>query len=122
MILVDSSVWVDHLHKTVPKLVAALESDEVGQHRYVVEELGLGAIKNRRRFLELLERLRPFPILSHSELMRMVEVHRMWGRGLSAVDAHLIGSVLLIPTAKLWTRDKRLRSVAGELGVALVAG
>lgn len=51
----------------------------------------------------------------------MVEAHRMWGRGLSAVDAHLIGSVLLIPTAQLWTRDKRLRSVAGELGVALAA-
>ncbi|MFZ5850614.1 MAG: type II toxin-antitoxin system VapC family toxin [Actinomycetota bacterium] len=122
MILVDTSVWIDHLHRADPQLTAALEADEVGQHPYVLEELALGSIPERPRFLVLLESLRPFPLLSHGELMALVEARQLWGRGLSAVDAHLIGSVLLAPAGRLWTRDSRLRSVADECGVPLYAG
>ncbi|MGH3541091.1 MAG: type II toxin-antitoxin system VapC family toxin [Mycobacterium sp.] len=122
MILVDTSVWVDHLHRTDRRLVEFLEEDEVWQHPHVIEELALGSVRGRTEFLALLSSLRSFPVLTHAELMILVEAKRLWGRGLSAVDAHLIGSVALTPGAVLWTRDKRLAAVASELNVSSVTG
>ena len=118
MILVDTSVWIDHLHRTEPHLVDRLENDEVGCHPLVIEELALGSIKQRTAVLELLENLRQFSVLSHAEVMTFVDNRQLWGRGLSAVDAHLLGSVLLVGGSRLWTRDKRLISVCREVGVA----
>ena len=82
---------------------------------------GLGSIKNRRALLDSLVRLRALPILNQAELLALADAHQLWGRGLSAVDGHLLGSLLLSPATQLWTRDKRLRTVAGELGVPPVA-
>lgn len=121
MILVDTSIWIDHLHRVEPRLVGLLESDEVGRHPSVIEELALGSLRRRGDFLSLLESLRSFPVLAHAELMSLIEVGKLWGRGLSAVDAHLIGSVLLVPGARLWTRDRRLEAVSSKLGIALAA-
>ena len=120
MILVDTSVWIDHLHRAERRLVEHLEADLVGFHPSVVDELALGTIRGRSEFLELLGRLRPFPVLTHAELMALVDQRKLWGRGLSAVDAHLIGSVLLAPEAVLWTRDRCLERVAEELTLPLV--
>lgn len=120
MILVDTSVWIDHLHKAEPALVDVLARDEVVCHTLVIQELALGRIKSRRAVLDSLVRLRALPALSQAELLTFVEVNELWGRGLSAVDGQLLGSLLLSPAAQLWTRDKRLRTVAGELGVPLV--
>lgn len=121
MILVDTSVWIDHLHQTEEQLVEYLDADLVGFHPLVVEELALGTIRDRAQFLELLGRLRAFPVLTHAELLALVERRQLWGQGLSAVDAHLVGAVLLSSEARLWTRDKRLKRVAGELGIPFVA-
>jgi predicted nucleic acid-binding protein len=121
VILVDTSVWIDHLHRVEPALVGALQVDEVGQHPLVVEELAMGRLADRDAVLAELERLRPFPRLSHDEVLVLTSHHRLWGRGLSAVDAHLLGSVRLVPGARLWTRDRRLREAALDLGQALVA-
>lgn len=121
MILVDTSVWIDHLHRTEPRLVDHLANDEVGCHPLVIEELALGSIKQRNVFLELLGNLRQFPQLSHAEVMTFIDENRLWGRGLSAVDANLLGSVLLAGGSQLWTRDKRLATVCREVGVALLA-
>lgn len=121
MILVDTSVWIDHLHQAESRLVEYLDADLVGFHPSVVEELALGTIRGRTKFLELLGRLRPLPVLTHDELLALVDKRQLWGQGLSAVDAHLIGAVLLTPEARLWTRDRRLRRVAGELAIPLVA-
>jgi len=119
VILVDSSVWIDHLHQAQARLVDLLAADEVGSHPWVIEELALGSIKDRGVFIESLASLRAFPVLAHAEILQFVESRRLWGCGLSAVDAHLLGSVLITPGAALWTRDKRLRAAAGEAGVAL---
>lgn len=119
MILVDTSVWVDHLHAAEPRLVRLLERDEVGSHDLVVQELALGSVARREEVLTQLASLRPFPVLSHQELLSFVGARRLWGRGLSAVDAHLLGSVALVPGARLWTRDRRLRSAAGDAGLEL---
>lgn len=120
MILVDTSVWIDHLHEPVPRLVALLESDEVGCHPLVIEELALGSLKHRDTLLGLLASLHRFPVLSHHEVLALVRARRLWGRGLSAADAHLLGSAALSAGARLWTRDKRLQAACQEADVPVV--
>ena len=120
MILVDTSVWIDHLHASEPSLVAFLRDSQVGCHRAVIEELALGSIKQRDVALPLLESLQGFPVLTHQEVMALVNGHQLWGRGLSAVDAHLLGSVMLVGGARLWTRDKRLLAACRDGGAAYV--
>lgn len=119
MILVDTSVWIDHLHAANAELAARLEADEVGQHPLVVEELALGSIRHRQQVLELISNLTRFPTLTHAELLDLIELRRLWGLGLSAIDAHLLGSVL-IAGGELWTRDRRLRAAAASAGLAIV--
>lgn len=120
MILVDTSIWIDHLHAPEPSLVDLLRDDQVGCHRAVIEELALGSIKQRARVLALLENLQGFPALTHDEVMALVNGHQLWGRGLSAVDIHLLGSVMLVGGARLWTRDKRLLAACRASGAAYV--
>lgn len=119
MILVDTSVWIDHLHRSEPELVALLGADEIGCHPHVIEELALGSIKRRTALIELLGSLRSFPALTHEEAMALVNGRRLWGRGLSAVDVHLLGSVALVGGARLWTRDQRLAAACRDVGVDL---
>lgn len=117
MVLVDTSVWIDHLHVGVPALADLLERDEVGCHPLVIEELALGSIRRRDEMLDLLSNLAAFPMLTHREVRHLVDRQRLWGRGLSAVDAHLLGSVRLVGGARLWTRDKRLLAASKAVGV-----
>jgi len=117
MILVDSSVWIDHFHSADERLVALLQQDLVGTHPLVIEELAAGSIKRRAEVLAHLGRLRRFPMLSHDELMEFVERRRLWGRGIGPVDLHLLGSVLVVDGATLWTRDRRLKAAAEAVGV-----
>ena len=114
MILVDTSIWIDHLHAPEPQLIELLADDAVACHPLVVEELALGSMKDRAAFLGLLANLRALPTLSHVELLTLVERRRLWGKGLSTVDVHLLGAVALTPGAKLWTRDKRLAAACGS--------
>lgn len=120
MILVDTSVWIDHLHAGEPHLVELLERDEVGCHPMVIEELALGSIRRRDDVLGLLSNLTTLPVLTHREVRHLVDGQRLWGRGLSAVDAHLLGSVSLVGGAMMWTRDKRLLAASGAIGVSVV--
>jgi len=119
VILVDTSVWIDHLHASEPRLAALLADDEVGCHILVIEELALGSIKRRDRVIELLGNLIQFPVVTHEELLHLIETRRLWGRGLSAVDARLLGSVLVVDGAELWTRDKRLKAACVDIGVGV---
>ena len=86
----------------------------------MIEELALGSIKQRDRVLVLLKNLQRFPILTHAEVMALVDGRQLWGRGLSAVDVHLLGSVMLVGGARLWTRDKRLLAACRDGGAAYV--
>ena len=120
MILVDTSIWIDHLHASEPWLVAFLGEDQVGCHRAVIEELALGSIKQRDRVLALLESLQGFPVLTHEEVIALINGRQLWGRGLSAVDVHLLGSVMLTGGTRLWTRDKRLLAACRDSGAAYI--
>ena len=117
MILVDTSIWIDHLHAREPRLVELLHNDDVGCHDKVIEEIALGSIARRNEVLELLTNLYRFPLLAHHEILALVNAHRLWGRGLSAVDVHLLGAVALVPGARLWSRDKRMMAAADDAGI-----
>jgi predicted nucleic acid-binding protein len=118
MILVDTSIWIDHLHRTEPRLVALLEDAEVCVHPMIIGELALGSLRDRSVVLSLLGDLPGIAVAAHAEVLRFIESQALYGIGLSLVDAHLLAALRLSSTAKLWTRDRRLQSAAKRLGVA----
>lgn len=120
MILVDTSVWVDHLRKGAPALAAALEQGNVLMHPFVRGELACGNLKNRGQVLRLLGELPGAPIATDGETLGFIERRALMGRGLGYIDVHLLASVALTGTARLWTRDKRLAVAAVDLKLAYV--
>jgi predicted nucleic acid-binding protein len=117
MILVDTPIWIDHLHRAEPRLVPLLQDAAVCAPPMVVGELALGLLRNRSDVLTLLRHLPEVPLATHREVLDFVEVHRLQGLGLSLVDAHLLAALRLSETALLWTRDRRLRRAAQRLDV-----
>jgi len=116
MIVVDTSVWVDHFRNGAPQLVGALEDSEVLMHPFVVGEIACGNLANRGEVLRLFGDLPLAPVAADTEVLAFIERHALMGRGIGYVDVHLLASVVLAGDAKLWTRDRRLAVVAGELG------
>jgi predicted nucleic acid-binding protein len=121
VILVDTSVWIDHLHRTEPQLVALLESSSVATHEMVIGELALGGLRDRSTVLSSLAGLVSVTVVTHEELLHFVDQRGLAGVGLSLVDAHLLASSLTVPGTALWTRDKRLHRAAEHLGLAFAA-
>ncbi len=117
MILVDTSVWIDHLHRHDVELARLLEAVEVFSHPMVIGELALGSLRDRDAVLSLMRALPPAGVATHDETMALVEARQLYGRGLGLVDAHLLASVLLTPGARLFTRDRRLAAAASVLGI-----
>jgi len=118
VILVDTSVWIDHLKSSEPRLVEHLEGGQVVSHPMVVGELALGSIRNRAAFLHLLSSLPETRLATHDEVLGLIEDRTLHGSGLSLVDAHLLAAALLTPDTVLWTRDKGLHRAAAGLGCA----
>jgi len=117
MILVDTSVWIDHLRHGEALLTRALLATEVGIHPFVIGEIACGNLKNRTLVLQLLQGLPQLQQALDKEVMTFIEDRGLMGKGIGYVDAHLCASALL-SGAQLWTRDKRLSAVAQQLGVA----
>ena len=115
MILVDTSVWIDHLRKSGPALMAALEAGQVLIHPFVVGELACGNLNNRVELLSLLHDLPPAPVATDAEALGFIDRHELMGCGIGYLDVHLLTSVALAGPARLWTRDKRLVAVADSL-------
>ena len=120
MILVDTSVWIDHLHKSDEVLIDLLLTDSVATHPLVIEELALGSLARRDEVLQMMTGLSTVGTLDHLELLALVDERRLWGKGLSPADAHLLGSALLSSDTRIWSRDKRLRSAADDLALSYV--
>ncbi len=118
MILADSSVWIDHLGRGDPILQVLLDDDRVTMHPYVLGEIALGSMRDRRRVLFRLRRMRQAPVARADTMMPFIDRHALAGIGIGYVDAHLLASTLLAPGTRLWTRDKRLRAAAERLGIA----
>lgn len=120
MILVDTSVWVDHLRQGAPVLSAALEQSNVLMHPFVLGELACGNLRNRSEVLQLLAVLPGAPMATDAEAMDFIERRALMGRGIGYIDVHLLASVSLAGTTQLWTRDRRLAEVAEDLKLAYV--
>jgi predicted nucleic acid-binding protein len=118
LILVDTSVWVDHLRRGDPGLVDLLERSIVIVHPFVVGEIACGSLHNREAILELLQDLPAAAVAEGDEVLRFIESHVLHGKGIGYVDVHLLASVALTEGARIWTRDKKLRLVAQMLGCA----
>lgn len=117
MILVDTSIWIDHLHRAEPKLITLLEDIGLCTHPMVIGELALGSIRDRDAVLQLLADMPGTPLATHDEVLELVNAHTLHGVGLSLVDAHLLAAARLSRTVLLWTRDRQLRGAAERLGV-----
>lgn len=115
MILVDTSVWVDHLRTGDTALTGLLDEGHVLVHPFVVGELACGNLRRRGEVLVLLSELPQARHASDHEVLFFIERHRLMGLGIGYVDAHLLASVSLTEAACLWTRDKRLTNVARRL-------
>ena len=115
MILVDTSVWVDHFRASDAQLVHLLELDEVLIHPFIVGEIACGTLSDRALTLELLNQLPMATVAQPDEVLGYIEGHGLHGKGIGYVDAHLLASAAITGT-KLWTRDKRLQTVARALG------
>ncbi len=119
MILVDTSIWVDHLRQSDARLKKLLESGQVVIHPFVVGELALGNLRQRNVVLSALRDLPQAVSASNEEVLDFIELRALAGLGIGWVDAHLLASTQLT-SATLWTRDKRLNTVAARLGLAAV--
>jgi hypothetical protein len=118
MILVDTSVWIEHFRAGSERLKALLLDGQVLCHPYVVGELACGTLQKRSEILSLLNALPAADLLEHEEILSFLESRRLYGRGIGWVDAHLLASTLLTGCG-FWTLDKPLRRAAADLNVLI---
>jgi len=117
MILVDTSVWADHIRKRNEIMARLMGDGKVLIHPFVVGELVLGNLNNRAVYIASWEAMPHAQLAQDAEVFKMIELNTLYGTGIGYVDAHLLASAR-ISQVKLWTRDKRLHSVAAKLGLA----
>ena len=118
MILIDTSVWIDHLRKGNTLLNSLLLNSAVLIHPFVIGELACGNLHNRRQILNLLGDLPASRVADDQEVQFFIEHNDLMGRGIGYVDAHLLASVSLSSPSRLWTVDRKLKDVAISLGLA----
>jgi predicted nucleic acid-binding protein len=117
LILVDTSVWVEHLRRGDERLAALLEHELVLVHHHVIGELFLGQLRRRDALSELMD-LPPANVASDEEVLHFIEQERLFGIGIGFVDAHLLAATRLTAGAALWSRDRRLQAAAEKLALA----
>ena len=119
MILVDTSIWVDHLRAGNAILAALLSAGRVLTHPFVIGEIALGNLRQRKLVLAALSELPAAVVATEDEALGFIDRHALFGRGVGYVDAHLLAATRLTAGAQLWTSDKRLIGVAVPLGLAM---
>jgi len=121
MILVDTSVWIDHLARSDSQLQSLLEEGEVLMHPYIVAEIALGSLPQRDETVGALQALPEIPLAQHVEVMAFLDNERLFGVGIGYVDLHLLAATRLAAGTRLWTRDRRLLQAALRLDLAAFA-
>lgn len=116
MILVDTSVWIDHLRHGNERLRSLLEEASVLCHPFVLGELACGNLKNRTEILGLLASLPEARIADQHEVLHVIDRYRLPGRRVGWVDAHLLAAALL-NRSRLWTLDESLAKAARVLKI-----
>ena len=120
-VLVDTSVWIDHLRRGSRELAELLNQGVVVVHPFVVGELACGNLRNRAEILALLQALPSAPLVEHDEALEFLESEDLQGSGLGWIDVHLLASARL-QNVGLWSLDKALASAAARLGIAGAQG
>jgi predicted nucleic acid-binding protein len=120
VILLDTSVWIDHLRQGDAQMTAILQSGLALTHPFVIGELACGNLKSRTKILGLLATLPQARVAQEQETLFFIERHKLMGHGIGYIDAHLLAASALTEGAQLWTRDKRLDALAQRLGLAYV--
>jgi predicted nucleic acid-binding protein len=118
LILVDTSVWVDHLRRRNANLAGLLDRGEVLMHPFVIGEIACGSLTHRRFTLDLLQHLPAVAVAESDEALGFIELRSLHGKGIGYVDIHLLASTALTSGGRLWSRDKRLAAAAAALGLA----
>ena len=116
MILVDTSIWIDHLRKTEQRLEHLLNTNQVLIHPLVAMELALGSLANRQKVMANLFLLPQAQVGETDELFRLIENRSLYRKGIGVTDLHLIASALLSGVS-IWTRDRKLAGIAASLGL-----
>ena len=117
MVLVDTSIWVDHLRKGNRHLEKLLLDAEVVCHSFIIGELACGKIENRFEILTLLQSLPAIPTIDLDEYLYFIDQNRLYGFGIGFVDIHLLASAKLIEVF-IWTADKKLKEAAINLNIS----
>jgi predicted nucleic acid-binding protein len=117
LILVDTSIWIDHLRSADAKLQTLLQNDQVVTHPFIRLELALGSIANREKVLAALALLPQAPVVASEELFSLIEHKKFYRRGIGLTDLQLVSCALLDRSISIWTRDRRLGEIAHELGL-----
>jgi len=118
LILVDTSIWADHLGRPDPRLSDLIAADRSLLHPYVLTELALGNLADWPRRILALQQLPSVAPLSNGAVLELVARQNLQGSGLGFVDAHLLGATLADPGRRLWSRDRRLLAQAEAAGMA----
>jgi predicted nucleic acid-binding protein len=119
VILIDSSVWIDHLRFGERGVAQLLDKGQVMTHPFIVGELALGNLRQRGEVLGAMRDLPQILVASDAEVLHFIEEGALFGRGIGYIDTHLLASLRLTPGTRLWTKDQRLNAIADELGVAM---
>jgi predicted nucleic acid-binding protein len=119
VILVDTSIWVDHFRYGDADLRKIIEDDRLLCHPFVVGELALGSLRERDAVITFLSSQREIVIATHAEVMTVIERHSIFSMGIGYTDAHLLTSTLLDRKSSLWTRDRRLAAAAQKVGASV---
>ena len=117
MVLVDTSVWIDHLRSSNAHLVSLLKANSVGVHPFIVGEIACGNLARRATVLSLLKALPPVRPADDDEVLFFLERHRLAGKGIGYVDVHLLAAAR-VASLRIWTADRRLAGIASGLGLA----
>jgi len=120
VILLDTSVWIDHLRRRDAQVAAILQSGLALTHPFVIGELACGNLKSRAGILGLLSTLPQARAAQEHEALFFIDRHKLMGHGIGYIDAHLLAATALTEGARLWTRDKRLGALAQQLELAYV--
>ena len=119
MILADTSIWVDHLRNGNAEMVKRLQGGQVAMHPFIVAEIALGSLRDRRKVLGEMEALLEVKVARLGEVRHMIEAHALYSKGIGLTDAHLLASSLMTPGTQLWTRDGAMERAARGLGIAV---
>jgi predicted nucleic acid-binding protein len=118
VILIDTSVWIDHFRAAEPRLVDALEDGRVACHPFVIGEVALGHLRRRAEVIALMSELPSVPVVEHPQVMAFIETHRLMATGIGWTDAHLLCAASRSGTV-IWSGDRPLRRQASRLGLSL---